>query len=88
MPNRELSDNVVFTGGRTMRGRKPQSGPTSRRYKSQKPREAVRHDRTSQAKACRARLALLLPEDPGMTSTEARSQVGLHPQTVLKWRQR
>jgi transposase len=71
-----------------MRGRKPESRPTFTAEQIEGAQEAVRKHSTSQAKARRARLVLLLAEDPGMTSSEAGRRVGWHPQTVLKWRQR
>lgn len=71
-----------------MRGRKPESRPTFTPEQIGKAQEAVRKHNTPQAKARRAHLVLLLAEDPGMTSSEAGRRVGLHPQTVLKWRQR
>ena len=71
-----------------MRGGKPVSRPTFTAEQIEAAAEAVRKHGTPQAKARRARLVLLLAEDPAMTSTEAGKRVGLHAQTVLKWRQR
>lgn len=61
-----------------MRGRKPESRPIFTVEQIEEAQEAARKHSTSQAKARRARLVLLLAEDPGMTSTETGQRVGLH----------
>lgn len=42
----------------------------------------------SHVKVTRARLALLLAENPTIHHTEAGKTLGIHEQTVLKWRRR
>jgi hypothetical protein len=42
----------------------------------------------SHTKVIRARLALLLAANPSLHHTEAAKELGIHEQTVLKWRRR
>ena len=50
--------------------------------------EVVRKRRAPQVEVMRARLALLLAENPAITSPEAARRLGIHDQTVRKWRKR
>lgn len=71
-----------------MRGRKPESRPTFTSEQIELARDLVRKRNAHQGKVRRARLVLLLADNPWMTSSEAGRLVGLHAQSVLIWRQR
>jgi transposase len=50
--------------------------------------EVVRRRHAPQVEVLRARLALLLGENPAISSPQAARRLGIHDQTVRKWRKR
>jgi hypothetical protein len=71
-----------------MRGRKPEYQPT---FSSEQVRQAaatVGKHGSPQNQVRRARLALELAKNPKETCPEMGLRLGLHPQTVRKWRKR
>jgi len=71
-----------------MPGPKPESQP---RFSRKEIRQAEKIARTRSAPhkhVWRARLALALSKDPTLRSPEAARRLGVHEQTVRRWRQR
>lgn len=71
-----------------MPGLLPQYRPSFSADQQQEAVVLARKRRAPQSEVLRARLALLLAETPTITSPEAARRLGLHEQTVRKWRRR
>jgi len=71
-----------------MRGRKSHFHPTFSEEDVVEIMAVAHAHHASHAKVIRAKLALLLMEHPAISHTEAGKKVGIHEQTVLKWRRR
>ena len=71
-----------------MPGLLPQYRPSFSASQRQEAVTLLRKRRAPQSEALRARLALLLAENPTITSPEAARRLGMHEQTVRKWRRR
>jgi len=68
--------------------RHPEFNPTFADEEIQKAREICRRRNAPHVQVRRAQLALFLHEHPGAFSSEAASALGMHEQTVRKWRKR
>lgn len=55
------------------------------RAELEKAREVVRRRKSSHGAARRARLALLLAEEPELSNVELAQRTGVHPNTVSRW---
>ena len=71
-----------------MPGPKPQYRPKFRPKELEEARRVVRRRKSSHGEATRARLALLLADDPALPNPEAADLLGVHPATVRYWRKR
>jgi len=71
-----------------MPGLLPQYRPSFSPDQLRESGKVVRRHRAPQAEVLRARLALLLAENPTITCPEAARRLGMHEQTVRKWRRR
>jgi putative transposase len=66
----------------------PRYRPSFSADQQQEAAALVRKRRAPQSEVLRARLARLLAETPAISRPEAASRLGLHEQTVRKWRRR
>jgi len=71
-----------------MRGPSPQFQPKFSESEIERAREVARKQHAPHAQVRRARLALELARDPGGASAEIGRRVGMHAETVRKWRKR
>jgi len=68
--------------------RHPEFNPTFTEEEIQKAREICRRRNAPHVQVRRAQLAIFLHAHPGAFSSEAASALGMHEQTVRKWRKR
>jgi len=71
-----------------MPGPKPHSQPRFSRAEKRRAGEVARTRSAPHHHVWRARLVLELSRDPALSSAEAARRVGVHEQTVRRWRQR
>ena len=71
-----------------MPGPLPLYQPRFSRQEQRQAREIVRKRNVSHGRARRARLVLLLAEDPAISNPEAGRRLGVHENTVRYWRKR
>jgi hypothetical protein len=71
-----------------MPGRTPEYQPTFSAWEVRKAEAILRKRSAPQNQVCRARLALALAEDATANCWELGRRLGLHRQTVRKWRKR
>jgi len=69
-------------------GQLPRYQPNFSRADRRQAAEVVRKHRSPQSLARRARLALEIARNPAASAPELAGKVGLHPETVRKWRKR
>ena len=74
--------------GRTMPGPQPKYQPTFQPKQLEHARDLVRQRTSPHAQAQRARLAMLLAENPRLPNPEAAKLLGVHENTVRYWRKR
>lgn len=71
-----------------MRGNKTHYKPTFSEEDVVKAKQIAQAHHAPHAKVIRAKLVLLLVANPSISHTEAAKELGIHEQTVLKWRRR
>ena len=71
-----------------MPGPLPQYRPRFSRQERRQAREVVRKRKVSHGCARRARLALLLAQEPAISNPEAGRRLGVHENTIRYWRKR
>ena len=71
-----------------MPGPKPESQPRFSREETRRAEKIARTRSAPHKHVWRARLALALSTDPALSSAEAARRLGVHEQTVRRWRQR
>ena len=71
-----------------MPGPKPESQPRFSREERRRAEKIARTRSAPHQHVWRALLALELSKNPGLSSPEAARRVGVHEQTVRRWRQR
>ena len=70
-----------------MRGRKPQYHPTFLPEEIERARELLRRSSAPYAQVRRAKLVVLLFEEPRISNVEAARRIDAHEQFVHKWRE-
>jgi hypothetical protein len=79
---------TTLRGDRYMRGSKTHFVPPFSEEELAEARRIAQAHHAPHAKVIRAKLALLLAKNPAIHHTEAAKELGIHAQTVLKWRRR
>jgi transposase-like protein len=78
----------TLRGACHVRGSKTHYTPTFTEEQLAEAKRTAQAHHASHAKVIRARLALLLAANPSLHHTAAAKELGVHEQTILKWRRR